>query len=378
MAAKPHDDPAPVTRLYERLTEALQRTRRDPFNVPVTVAEIYQELVPYRLVRAEIGFDMNADFEHALLRLLGGEGECVRIEPAHAADEIRRELRSANPNLSIYRDYAACDVWVRKPTAAAEPLRLDIGGTAISPPAQPPSLQTRSGRTGAESTAAAVPQTPARATPEPKPAESTAAAVAGARSTTASAESRPSSPLAVTDVPSPPPKPTVERAAENQRNFPLELNQVVLPGERAADAVETLTAAGDDQSSTDEEEQDDERLAVVTPMSEKSKREAAAAGEVSASAKSARPANPPRSPPATAPTGARTASAQPPTSKASAQPAKPEAARCAFCDSSLPQQRPARFCPYCGADQTTRPCPSCGEALEPGWAFCITCGATAQ
>src|SRR5215211_4230002 len=110
MPAMPPDDEAAVTQLYERLTEALQRTRREPFNVPVTVAEIFQELVPYRLVRAEIGFDMNADYEHALLRLLGGEGECVRIEPAQVAEEIRRELRSANPNLSIYRNYATCDV----------------------------------------------------------------------------------------------------------------------------------------------------------------------------------------------------------------------------------------------------------------------------
>src|SRR5688572_15195581 len=170
MAAKPHDDPAPVTRLYERLTEALQRSRRDPFNVPVTVAEIYQELVPYRLVRAEIGFDMNADYEHALLRLLAGEGECVRIEPAHAADEIRRELRSANPNLSIYRDYAACDVWVKKPIAVAEPLRLDIGGTAIANAPQPASPQTRSGRADVEPAVAAAPTRPA---PEPKPAEKT-------------------------------------------------------------------------------------------------------------------------------------------------------------------------------------------------------------
>src|SRR5215211_2993408 len=96
MPAMPPDDEAAVTRLYERLTEALQRTRREPFNVPVTVAEIFQELVPYRLV------------------------------PAEVAEEIRRELRSANPNLSIYRNYATCDVWVREPPARTDEKRNDV------------------------------------------------------------------------------------------------------------------------------------------------------------------------------------------------------------------------------------------------------------
>jgi hypothetical protein len=106
-----------VERLYQRLAQALQRTRRDAFAGPVTVAEIYQELVPYRAVRGEAGFDMNADYEHALLRLLAGEGALARLEPAHAREQITKELRSPNPNVSIYREYAGCDVFVSVPAA---------------------------------------------------------------------------------------------------------------------------------------------------------------------------------------------------------------------------------------------------------------------
>jgi hypothetical protein len=102
-----------VQRLYERLTAALRSSRSEPFAAPVTVAEIYQELVPYRMLRGEAGFAMNADYEHALLRLLGGEDELVTLEPPGARDVILRELRSANPNVTIYREYAACDAWVR-------------------------------------------------------------------------------------------------------------------------------------------------------------------------------------------------------------------------------------------------------------------------
>jgi hypothetical protein len=155
----------------------------------------------------------------------------------------------------------------------------------------------------------------------------------------------------------------------------VELKDITLTGE-APDAavVETFKLAGDDRP--DREEKDDERAVAVTPMSDTPKREAATAEESAGtppSGKAARSASTTRSS-----TSGRTTPAATAAPKAGAQAAKPEAARCAFCDSQLPQQRPARFCPYCGADQTTRPCPSCGEPVEPGWAFCITCGATAQ
>ena len=47
----------------------------------------------------------------------------------------------------------------------------------------------------------------------------------------------------------------------------------------------------------------------------------------------------------------------------------------AFCDSALPSGRSIKYCPYCGMDQTLRPCGSCAEPLEPDWRFCIACGA---
>lgn len=175
--------------LYTRLTDALRSARPAPFSKPVTVAEIYQELVPYRLVRDEIGFAMNADYEHVLLRLLAGEGARVRLDPVSAREAIQRELRSANPNVSIYREYAACDVWVSDPATG-------------------------------------------EVEPEPPP------------------------------------------------------EAVRVPDESA------------------------------------------------------------------------------------------RAASCVYCDSALPQHRPVRFCPYCGADQTTQPCADCGEPVEPGWLYCAACGVT--
>lgn len=134
-----YDDEA-LERLYELLANALEEVRPASFDSPVTVAEIYQELVPYRAVRAEVGFGLNAEYEYALLRLLSGEAGLVRLEPEQARDEILRELRTLSPNVSIYRDYAGCDVWVRPrrdapPSRAAQPGRPEAtpAGSAMRP-----------------------------------------------------------------------------------------------------------------------------------------------------------------------------------------------------------------------------------------------------
>jgi hypothetical protein len=212
-----------VERLYHRLAEALEGGRG--FGGPVTVAEIYQELVPYRLVRSDVGFGMNADYEHALLRLLAGERGLARLDPEEAVRELRRELDSPNPNLGAYRDLAGCDVWVSARPATA-PERPAAGG-----PAEPV-------RTAPTGTAAA---TFSFAEPAREPAGG------------------------VEQEPAPEP---------------------------AAEAVEEA------------------------------------------------------------------------------------ADRCAYCDSELPSHRAVLFCPFCGADQRTRPCGACGEIVEPGWGFCVACGAT--
>lgn len=101
-----------VEQLHHSLVDALRRTRPQALNRPVTVAEIYQDLVPYRTARTEVGFEMNADYEHALLRLLAGEGDLARIEPREVRDKLRMELESPNPDVGLFRNYAACDVLV--------------------------------------------------------------------------------------------------------------------------------------------------------------------------------------------------------------------------------------------------------------------------
>ena len=104
-----------VEQLHACLADAMRQTRAEPFASPVTVAEIYQDLVPYRTVRSRLGFEMNADYEHTLLRMLAGEGGLARIEPREARDELRAELEAPNPNVGLFRKFAGCDVWISVP-----------------------------------------------------------------------------------------------------------------------------------------------------------------------------------------------------------------------------------------------------------------------
>lgn len=95
-----------LDRLYRRVTLAMGR---DPGRA-LTIGDLYQEVVPYRVIRSELGFAELAEYEHALLRLLAGEREYLELDRAEAAEEIRRELQAPNPILGIYRDYAEVGV----------------------------------------------------------------------------------------------------------------------------------------------------------------------------------------------------------------------------------------------------------------------------
>lgn len=166
---------AVARRLHQLLVQALLERDSDAGTAPVTVAEIYQELVPYRAVRERIGVELNADYEHALLRLLAGEDELLRLEPASARDELRQELTSPNPYVGIYRKFAACDVWVTIGADAAE----DAAPAAADPVAPAadatPNLQEGAGISRPATTAApaALPQpvagAPSAARPVPTP-----------------------------------------------------------------------------------------------------------------------------------------------------------------------------------------------------------------
>lgn len=133
-----------LDRLYRRIADVLLR---EPATA-VTVGDLYQHLVPYRTVRAELGFGELAEYEHALLRLLSGERDYLVVERADVQEEFQRELRTPNPILGIYRDYAEVGVYLN-PYAPEVPAPDLTAPPAAAPAAGPtPAMAAALARNG--------------------------------------------------------------------------------------------------------------------------------------------------------------------------------------------------------------------------------------
>ena len=144
-----------LDRLYRRVADVLLR---EP-DAGVTVGDLYQHLVPYRLVRGELAFGELAEYEHALLRLLSGERDYLVVDRPEVQEEFQRELRTPNPILGIYRDYAEVAVYLN-PYAPEVPA-LDL---TAPPPATGPAAAS-----APAAAPEAAPEPPRVAKPRPKP-----------------------------------------------------------------------------------------------------------------------------------------------------------------------------------------------------------------
>lgn len=143
-------EPRPLLdRFHRALADEIRASRPDYLRSSFTVAEIYQNLVPYRTHRDIIGVEMNGDYEDALLRLLVGEGDYLVLESEPARRRIEAELRSSNPNTTIYREFAAAGVRLNpalipgddgtSPAPRGPAGRVEVGLGAPPPPPPPSS-----------------------------------------------------------------------------------------------------------------------------------------------------------------------------------------------------------------------------------------------
>lgn len=103
-------DPRDVGRLFRGLVEVL--AERDPGRLQAAfqVAELYQQIIPYRAHRARLGFDTNQDYEAAVLGLLAGVGDFATVEPVEAQESLAAEAAFPNPNPGLFREFAGARV----------------------------------------------------------------------------------------------------------------------------------------------------------------------------------------------------------------------------------------------------------------------------
>jgi predicted RNA-binding Zn-ribbon protein involved in translation (DUF1610 family) len=141
-----------LDRLFHRLVQNIRAKSPSQITVPFTVAELYEQLVPYRHNRRELGIETNQDYETTINRLLSGERGYL-VGDAAMQESLRKELSGAKPDTGAFREFASAEVSVA-------PDALRALGTAAMSTAAP------SAATGAT----------ARAAPAPAPGGSAVAA----------------------------------------------------------------------------------------------------------------------------------------------------------------------------------------------------------
>ena len=265
-----------LERFHRTLVEEIRAHRPSYLEGPFTVAEIYQNLVPYSTHRDRIGVEMNGDYEDALLRLLAGEGDYLALDSEHALRQLREELDRPHPNTGVYREFAAVDVRLN-------PDHLDLQGwdEASDEP------------TGEEGDGAEAPED----------ATSEGLGDLGGARRAADASGRDEGPAGFWSAAG------AASRHEGGDEAPL-----------AAPRPDDDPTGGDGGGHEDEDHGE-------TKASE------GESGEVDA---------------------------------------------CRWCRAELPDHPHLNFCPFCGTDIRLIPCAQCGEEVEPGWRFCVSCGTEAE
>ncbi len=101
-----------LDRLFELLVEALYRDAR--LAVPFPASELYERLVPYRSNRSRLNVATHQDYEMAVLRLLAGERDYVRLDPAEAREHMQAEVTAVNPDTGFFRNFPDAQALVNR------------------------------------------------------------------------------------------------------------------------------------------------------------------------------------------------------------------------------------------------------------------------
>lgn len=152
-----------LDRLYRRLVHNVRSSRPEYLAVPFTVQELYEQIVPYRHNRRELGIDTNQDYELAIARLLSGERGYVVADEAMQRT-LRDSLASAHPDAGLFREFGNSRVSLAAVGIGATPTTPTRAVT--TPTDSQPAQRTADGREPRAEAPAAVAEAPAH-TPAP-------------------------------------------------------------------------------------------------------------------------------------------------------------------------------------------------------------------
>lgn len=118
-------------RVFEVLVRTLRAKRPELLRTPFTVGELYQQILPYRHYRRDLGLESVAEYELALLHLLSGNGGYLDVDE-RMRDQLGLELKQSVPDGARVRDFADASVSINARAEAQVPKALDAGQPRVS------------------------------------------------------------------------------------------------------------------------------------------------------------------------------------------------------------------------------------------------------
>jgi Double zinc ribbon len=159
-----------LDRTFRHLVQTIQARYPAYLTQSFEVAELYQNILPYRHHRRDLGLETNQDYELVLLQLLSGARDYLIVDDT-MRERLARELASPNPDNGAFREFSTTQIAL-SPAAVrqvqdgrvSEPAFAGASRTSSSEPTQRITAQ----RAAAAAAATTLPMTTAAAGPGPQ------------------------------------------------------------------------------------------------------------------------------------------------------------------------------------------------------------------
>ncbi len=144
----------------DRMFHSLVRVVREKYPAfltgSFTVADIHQQILPYRHYRRELGLETNQEYELVLMELLTGARGYLDVDE-RLRDELGKELLSASPEPSRVRDYADSSVSLNPAALSTLPAGVADARSASVPQSAPSAASQAASSAASKAALAAAP-----------------------------------------------------------------------------------------------------------------------------------------------------------------------------------------------------------------------------
>jgi hypothetical protein len=190
-----------LDRTFRHLLQTIQTRYPAYLTQPFEVAELYQNILPYRHHRRELGLETNQDYELVLLQLLSGARDYFVVSD-DMRERLARELAAPNPDPGVFREYSTSQIALspaavrrfQSGAAGPEPAFASAATAASDPPARAASQRVAAASAATSprsSSAATAPTLASQPTPRRPAASSSGAPTPAPRGPAAPVPARP-------------------------------------------------------------------------------------------------------------------------------------------------------------------------------------------